>query len=81
MENNEKKKVRIWGRRFFGEQAIILISVAFVLCMFNFTDMALGLKWWFLYSVLIFCMSGLISGLLQWKDIKEMISNVNPMKK
>ena len=39
MENNEKK--RVWGRRFFGEQAIVLISGAFVLCMFNFNDMSL----------------------------------------
>ena len=79
MENNNKK--RIWGRRFFGEQAIVLISGAFVLCMFNFEKMELGLKWWFLYSVMIFSMSGLISGLLQWKDLKEMISNINPLKK
>ena len=80
MENNEKK-TRIWGRRFFGEQAIILITIAFIRCMDKFTDVAVGLKWWFLYSVIIFGISGLICGLLQWKDIKEMISNINPLKK
>ncbi len=80
MEINNKKN-RIWGRRFFGEQAIILISGAFVLCMFHFEKLELGLKWWFLYAVIIFSMSGLISGLLQWKDFKEMITNINPLKK
>ena len=80
MENNEKKS-RVWGRRFFGEQAIILISIAFVRCMDKFTDLNLGLRWWFLYAVIIFCMSGLICGLLQWKDIKEMIAKFNPLKK
>jgi len=81
MENNEKKKVRIWGRRFFGEQAIILITIAFIRCMDVFTNVEMGMKWWFLYAVIISCLSGLVCGLLQWKDIKEMISNINPMKK
>jgi len=80
MENNEKK-TRIWGRRFFGEQAIVLISGAFVLCMYRVSDMNIALKWWFLYAVIIFSMSGLVCGLLQWKDFKEMILKINPLKK
>ena len=79
MRNDEKK--RFFGRRFFGEQAIILISTAFVVCVYRFNDLAVGLKWWFLYAVMIFGISGLTSGLIHWKDIKEMISNINPLKK
>jgi len=81
MENNKKKKIRIWGRRFFVEQAIILITITFFRCLDKFSSVELGLKWWFLYAVIISILSGLVCGLLQWKDIKEMIANVNPLKK
>jgi len=77
MEN----KKRIFGRRFFGEQAIILISIAFILCVYKFNELEVGLKWWFLYSLMVFGISGLTSGLIHWKDFKEIISNINPMKK
>lgn len=78
-ENNEKKR---FGRRaFFGEQAIIFISVAFVLCMFHFEKLDLGLKWFLVYSAFISGISGLVSGLLTKTDIKEMVLKFNPLKK
>ena len=78
MENNEKKR---FGRRaFFGEQAIILISIAFILCMFQFDEPMVGLKWFLVYSAFIVGISGLVSGLLTKTDIKEMITKLNPLK-
>lgn len=78
MENNEKKR---FGRRaFFGEQAIILISVAFVLCMFQFDEPMVGLKWLLVYAAFISGISGLVSGLLTKTDIKEMVAKFNPLK-
>lgn len=77
--NNEKKR---FGRKaFFGEQAIILISAAFVLCMFHFNDLNLGLKWLIVYAVAIFGISGLTSGLLSKQDLKELAMKFNPLKK
>lgn len=78
-EDNGKKR---FGRRaFFGEQAIILISVAFVLCMFHFEELDLGLKWFLVYSAFIVGISGLVSGLLTKTDIKAMITKFNPLTK
>lgn len=79
MENNEKKR---FGRRaFFGEQAIILISAAFLLSMFHFNDADIGLKWFLVYSAFIVGISGLVSGLLTKTDIKDMVLKLNPLKK
>jgi len=79
MENNEKKKI---GRRFFlGEQATWLITGAFVLCMFRFDELDLGLKWFIVYSVLITAIAGLVGKFLTTTDIKEILSKINPLKK
>lgn len=80
MENNNEKK-RFGRRAFFGEQSIILVSAAFVLCMFHFTDANIGLKWFLVYSAFIFGISGLTSGLLSKTDLKEMVLKFNPLKK
>lgn len=78
-ENNNKKR---FGRKaFFGEQAIILLSGAFILCMFHFNDLNLGLKWFIVYAVAIVIISGLTSGLLSKQDIKELALKFNPLKK
>lgn len=80
MENNNEKK-RFGRKAFFGEQAIVLISGAFLLCMFQFTNPDVGLKWFLVYSAFIFGISGLTSGLLSKSDIKEMVLKFNPLKK
>ncbi len=70
--NNDKKR---FGRRAaFGVVSLVLITVAFYVCMIVFTksklDAELGLNWWLMYALFVFGISGLASGLLTITDVK-----------
>ena len=75
MPNNNNEKKRFGRRATFGVISLILITVAFYVCMIVFakSKAELGLNWWLMYALFTFGISGLASGLLTITDVKGLL--------